>query len=224
MSTFVTGRTLDATGTQVDGTGFTVERGGPLADLLADRTGPITSHPTRPVWGVPLDGPDGTVRQLSIFGSGYDGPPEHYHTQSEEAFDVRQGTVTFTLDGTDRVVAAGERATVDPGVRHTFRNEGDRTALVITTIHDPGRLQQVLPTLGGLAHDDDRDPGDPLQRAVIAERLRRNTVFTDGEGPLAELATGTLAPVARLAGYRAAYAEYMRPSFWRRHVEQPEET
>jgi len=81
----------------------------------------------------------------------------------------------------------------------------------------------VLPTLGGLAHDDDRDPDDPLQRAVLAKRLDGNTVFTEGEGPLSELATGALAPVARLAGYRGAYAEYTRPAFWRRHVEQPEE-
>jgi mannose-6-phosphate isomerase-like protein (cupin superfamily) len=222
MSTFVVGRTVDESGDPIEGTGFEVDSDGLVADLLAERTGPITSHPTRPVWGVPLSGPDGTMRQLSLLGAGYDGPPEHYHTRSEETFDVRQGEVTFTLDGDDRAVAAGERTTVEPGVRHTFRNDGDETALVVTTIHDPGRLRQVLPTLGGLAHDDARDPDDPLQRAVLAKRLERNTVFTEGEGRVAELATDALAPVARLAGYRGAYAEYMQPAFWRRHVEQPD--
>jgi hypothetical protein len=161
------------------------------------------------------------MRQVSIVGAGYDGPPEHYHTRSEETFDVRRGSVTFTLDGTDRTVAAGERTTVETGVRHTFRNDGDETALVVTSIHDPGRLRQVLPTLGGLAHDDSRDPDDRLQQAVLAKRLERNTVFTEGEGTVPELTTDALAPIARLAGYRGAYAEYMQPAFWKRHVEQP---
>lgn len=107
---------------------------GPVAALLAERTGPVTSHPTRPVWGAPLDGPEGTMRQVSIVGAGYGGPPEQYHTRSDAVFDVRRGAVTFTLDGTDRTVAAG--------VRHTFRNEGDETALVVTSIHDPGRLRR----------------------------------------------------------------------------------
>lgn len=138
MSTFVTGRTLNGDGNPIDGTGFEVAPDGPVAELLAERTGPVTSHPTRPVWGAPLDGPEGTMRQVSIVGAGYDGPPEQYHTRSDEMFDVRRGTVTFTLDGTDRAVAAGERTTVETGVRHTFRNEGDETALVVTSIHDPG--------------------------------------------------------------------------------------
>jgi mannose-6-phosphate isomerase-like protein (cupin superfamily) len=222
MSTITTGRTLTETGRAVEGTGFEVEPGSRLADLLAERTGPLTSHPTRPVWGAPLDGPDGTMRQLSIVGPGYDGPPEHYHIRSEETFDVRRGTVTFTRDGADRTVAAGERTTVETGVRHTFRNEGDETALMIAAIHDPGRLRQVLPTLGGLAHDDSRDPDDPLQRAVIAKRLERNTVFTGSERGVSALATDALAPIARLAGYRGAYTEYTRDAFWTRHVEQPE--
>jgi mannose-6-phosphate isomerase-like protein (cupin superfamily) len=221
MSSLTTGRTLTPAGDPIDGTGFEVERGSFLASVLAERTGPITSHPTRPVWGVPLDDSDGAMRQLSIFGPGYGGPPEHYHTRSEETFDVREGTVTFTLDGDRRTVSAGERLTVEPGVRHAFRNAGDERALVYTTIRDPGRLRQVLPTLGGLAHDDDRDPDDPLQRALLAKRLERNTVFSDAEGPLASVATDALAPVARLAGYRGAYATYDRPAFWRRHVEQP---
>jgi len=123
--------------------------------------------------------------------------------------------------GTDRTVAAGEPTTAETGVRHTFRNEGDETALVVTSIHDPGRLRQVLPTLGGLAHDDSRDPNDRLQQAILAKRPERNTVFTEGEGTVPKLATDALAPLAHLAGYRGAYVEYRQPAFWKRHVERP---
>ncbi len=221
MTAITTGRTLDG-GRPVEGTGFEVEPGSLLAELLAERTGPLSSHPTRPVWSAPLSGPEEVDRSVSVIGAGYTGPPEHYHLRSEERFDVRRGTVTFDLDGEDVRVAAGEALTVDTGVVHSFRNDGDEPAIVLTEIHDPGRLRQVLPTLGGLAHDEEANPDDPLQRALIADSLDGNTVFVDGEGPVMERVTEALAPAARLAGYQGAYAKYTQPAFWRRHVEQPE--
>jgi mannose-6-phosphate isomerase-like protein (cupin superfamily) len=221
MATVTTGRTL-VDGDPVSGTGFEVDPGGWLAEMITDRAGPVSSHPTEAVWAVPLEGDGDTIRTLSILGPGYDGPPEHYHERSEEVFDVREGTVTMTLDGTGHAVGAGEAATVETGVRHTFRNESGGRTVLITEVHSPGRLRAVFPTLGGLAHDPDRDADDPLQQAVIADRLDGNTVFTDAERPGADALAGLLAPVGRAAGYRGAYGKYMQPAFWRRHVEQPD--
>ena len=242
MSTITTGRTLDADGEPIPGTGFELDTESWLATQIRDRSGPISSHPTQPMWSVPVgtgetdgetadgaggrvDGAGGTadetVRGVSVVGRGYDGPPPHYHTQSRERFDVRRGELTLELDGTRRRVPAGETAVVETGVEHTFRVETDERAVVVTEIDSPGRLRAVLPTLGGLAHDGDRDPDDPLQRAVIADRLADHTVFTAAEGGLLGAATELLAPVGRAAGYQAAYGEYLSPAFWRAHVEQP---
>jgi hypothetical protein len=58
----------------------------------------------------------------------------------------------MTLDDGERTVSAGETATVDTDVVHTFRNGTDERALVVTEIRSPGRLRHVPPTLGGLAH------------------------------------------------------------------------
>jgi len=220
MSTVTTGRTLDANGDPVPGTGFELDPDSQFADRVRERTGPVTSHPTRPVWGIPLEGSGNTVRTLSVFGPGYGGPPEHYHEQSPERFEVERGSLTMMLDGTDHEVTAGETATVETGVTHTFRNDTDKRAVVITNIYSPGRLRQVLPTLGGLAHDDDGNPENPLQQALVADRLDGNTVFTRQERlePLSRLLT----PVAELAGYQGAYAKYTQPAFWERHVEQPD--
>lgn len=219
MSTITTGRTLDADGDPVPGTGFEFDSDGWLAARVQERTGPITSHPTRPVWGVPLEGSGGTIRTLSVFGPGYGGPPEHYHEQSPERFEVERGSLAVTLDGTHTEVTAGETAAVETGVTHTFENHTDERAVVTTYIDSPGRLRQVLPTLGGLAHDESRNPENPLQQALIADRLDGNTVFTRQERlePLSRLLT----PVAELAGYQGAYAKYTQPIFWERHVEQP---
>lgn len=60
-----------------------------LADRIGERTGPISSHPTRPVWGLPLEESGDTIRTRSIFDPRDDGPPEHYHEQSTESFDVK---------------------------------------------------------------------------------------------------------------------------------------
>jgi len=220
MSTVTTGRTLDDHGNPVAGTGFELDPDSWLADRVRERTGPITSHPTRPVWGIPLESSGDTIRTLSVFGPGYSGPPEHYHEQSAERFDVERGSLTMTLDGTDNEVTAGETATVETGVTHTFENHTEERAVVTTHIDSPGRLRQVLPTLGGLAHDADGNPENPLQQALIADRLDGNTVFTRQERfePLSNLLT----PVAELAGYQGAYAKYTQPSFWERHVEQPD--
>ena len=220
MSTYVTGRTLDEHGDPVPGTGFEVEAGSWLDDRIRERTGPISSHPTRPVWGIPMSEGDGPVRTLSVFGAGYGGPPAHYHERSVELFEVESGSLTMTLDGEEKRVSAGETAAVDTGVVHTFRNGTGERALVTTEIRSPGRLRQVLPTLGGLAHDRSRDPDDPLQQALVADALDGNTTFVRGEG-LAGAAATALVPVARAAGYQGAYATYLQPGFWQTHVEQP---
>ncbi len=232
MSTITTGRTLDADGEPIPGTGFELDTESWLATQIRERSGPISSHPTQPMWSIPVGASetddetgggtaDETVRGVSVVARGYDGPPPHYHTQSRERFDVRRGELTLELDGAKRRVPAGETAVVETGVEHTFRVETDDRAVVVTEINAPGRLRSVLPTLGGLAHDTDRDPDDPLQRAVIADRLADHTVFTAAEGGLVGAATELLAPVGRAAGYQAAYGEYLTPAFWRAHVEQP---
>jgi len=220
MSTVTIGRTLDDHGNPVAGTGFELDLDSWLADRIRERTGPISSHPTRPVWGIPLESSGDTIRTLSVFGAGYSGPPEHYHEQSPERFDVERGSLMMTLDGTDTEVTAGETATVETGVTHTFENRTDERAVVTTQIHSPGRLQQVLPTLGGLAHDEEGDPDNPLQQVLIADRLDGNTVFTRQER--LESLSNLLTPVAELAGYQGAYAKYTQPAFWERHVEQPD--
>lgn len=221
--TIVTGRTLDDAGDPIPGTGFEYEEGSLIAELLAERVGPLNSHPSRPVWGAPLEGPDDaeSMRTVSVFGPGYEGPPEHYHEVSQETFDVRQGEMTYVCDGATLPVPAGETVTVETGTRHTFRCSGDDLTVVVTTIAPLGRIGYVLPTLSGIAHDNTVDADDPLQRAIIAKRLEGDTVFTENESGIRQVATDLLAPLAKVGGYQGGYGRYRQPAFWERHVEQP---
>ncbi len=220
-----TGRTLDDHGQPIPGTGFEMAPDGELAALLGRRTGALTSHPTQAVWSAPLpdpaDEPD-TIRSVGIHEPGFDGPPEHYHEQSVERFEILSGDATFHIDGEDVPAAAGDTVTVGRGERHSFTIEGDDLCYMLVDIRSPGRLRYVLPALGGLAHDDHRDAGNPLQQAAIAQRLAGNTVFTEIDESIARPLRAGLAPLARLRGYRGAYAKYTQDAFWERHVEQPD--
>ncbi|MFB6126529.1 MAG: cupin domain-containing protein [Halolamina sp.] len=222
MTTVTTGRTLDEADEPVPGTGFEFDADGELASLLAERTGPLNSHPTRPVWSAPLAAPEEeTIRSVSVLGPGYDGLPEHYHERSIERFEVRAGRPVFHVDGEDRPAKPGETVTVDTGQRHSFSVPGDDLSYMVTDIHSPGRLRHVLPTLGGIAHDPEADAENPLRLAMVARRLAGNTVFTELDPRIGEPLTRALEPLARLGGYRGAYAKYRQPAFWRAHVEQP---
>jgi len=221
MTTVTVGRTLRA-GEPVSGTGFELDPDGDLADLLRGRVGPLTSHPTRAAWAAPLVDDEELLRSVSVFGHGYTGPPEHYHLVSDEAFDVRRGALELTVDGDARRVEAGDRVAVPTETRHTFRAVGDGLSVAVTDIAPPGRIGRVLPTLGGLAHDPEADAENPLQRAVIADRLARDTVFTETDPRLTRPLARLLAPLAGARGYRAAYSRYAEDAFWERRVEQPD--
>lgn len=55
-------------------------------------------------------------------GSG-DLPPEHFHPRQDERFEVLEGTVRAIVDGTERLVEAGETFEVPAGTRHQMTGE-----------------------------------------------------------------------------------------------------
>jgi quercetin dioxygenase-like cupin family protein len=69
-------------------------------------------HGGLPVSLLLIDAPPGT------------GPGLHTHAY-HELFIVQAGTATFTADGEERVVHAGEIVIVPPGTVHRFENTGD---------------------------------------------------------------------------------------------------
>ncbi|MEX2271778.1 MAG: cupin domain-containing protein [Vicinamibacterales bacterium] len=50
------------------------------------------------------------------------GTPVHIHPHASESYEVIEGALDLYMGGTWRTLSAGEKATVDPGVAHTFRN------------------------------------------------------------------------------------------------------
>jgi mannose-6-phosphate isomerase-like protein (cupin superfamily) len=58
-------------------------------------------------------------------------PPAHLHPAQDERFEVEAGTLTFVVDGGERVVGAGESIDIPRGAVHQVRNAGDVPAVTI---------------------------------------------------------------------------------------------
>lgn len=172
---------------------------------------------TNPVTGVSIR-PDGDDALVEL-APGAQGPPEHVHPRVEERFVVREGEVTFRIDGRERALGPGTEIRASPGTPHTFANRTDAAAtLVARTVPESERLGEVVATLFGLAHDgrtDDRGRPGFLQGAAMAEATLGETYLTDAPYALQRAYGRLVGPLARALGYRATYEEYLEEEFWR---------
>ena len=76
----------------------------------------------------------------------------HIHPHAIETYGVLQGKFDVYINGNWRTLSVGEKAVVDPGVPHTFRNTGDETTRV-HNIHQPAmRFDQFFERLYKLAN------------------------------------------------------------------------
>jgi quercetin dioxygenase-like cupin family protein len=227
-STVTVGRTLDEHGEPVPDTGIEIDPDGPIADRLADRTGPLVSNPITGEWVTTLVPSEETGGEyatgLGVFAAGNDGPPEHYHVGYEESFEVLRGEFRFEVGDEVRHATAGDELAVPAGVPHSFRNVGDELGATVTTTRPAGQTQDVITTLYGLAHegelDEDAQPG-LLQGLAMTAATSDDTVFTSPPPSVTIPMAKVLGPVANALGYRATYPKYQSESFWASHVEQP---
>lgn len=208
--------------------GLTFPRDSPTVEILADTPYPLISNPQRGEYGAALvtaEDTDGEyIRAIGITPPGAEGPPEHFHRNYAETFEVVEGELVVEVDSKVQSLAAGETATVEAGTPHTFRNESDAYTSFIIESRPAGRLNDVIALLFGLAHDGKLPKsGQPsfLQAMVMADELGDDTVFTSPPPALQSVMATVFAPIGRLLGYRSQYPEYLDEAFWVAHVEQP---
>jgi quercetin dioxygenase-like cupin family protein len=69
-----------------------------------------------------------TEGELLEMEASYDGgggmPPEHFHPQQDERFEVLEGTIRAIIDGTERRYGLGETFEVPAGTPHQMGAEG----------------------------------------------------------------------------------------------------
>lgn len=148
------------------------------------------------------------------------GKVAHVHPRQEERFEVQSGTLGVRIDGDEWTATQGTRFAIPAETPHTVWNAGDSELHALVEIRPALNLETFFETTYGLARDGKANrtglPG-PLQLAVLADEFDEEIRIAAAPGPLQRGAAALLAPVGRLAGYRAVYPEYSG----RRVVEAP---
>jgi quercetin dioxygenase-like cupin family protein len=140
--------------------------------------------------------------------------PVHFHPRQSETFHVKSGTLSYRKGSSERLTAnAGETVVIEPGVLHSWWNDGPSTVELEGTVEPAGRLQYFLETVYGLIRDGrvaERGVSNLLQMAVIAHEFREDIVLAELPRA-ARVLLPLLSRLGRLRGYRASYPRYSDP-------------
>lgn len=78
---------------------------------------------------------------------------EHRHLRQEERFEVTQGRIRLAVAGEERILGAGEGATVAAGVAHRWWNVDPGETVVRVELRPALETEVFFETLFGLARD-----------------------------------------------------------------------
>jgi quercetin dioxygenase-like cupin family protein len=137
---------------------------------------------------------------------------EHYHPNIHERFTVVRGRVGISLNGQHSVAEPGVVTEVAPGVAHDWWNAGEDEAQVIVEVEPAARFEAAIRNAFGLAQDGKTNTkGVPnlLQLALFAREFDDVIRFPRPPRIVQQLLFGLLTPIARVAGYRGCYPEYL---------------
>ena len=107
---------------------------------------------------------------------GMPAPPTHVHPDSEESFEVIEGSLDVCKEGEWTTLAAGATATVPAGVPHTLRNASDEPAKTVTRIRPAGRSEAFFRQMNGLIHAGKikrlppKEPRSAIYAAMLFDR------------------------------------------------------
>jgi quercetin dioxygenase-like cupin family protein len=101
------------------------------------------------------------------------GPPPHTHPNSEESFEVLEGSLDVFKDGQWSTLGPGESVAVAPGAAHTLRNGSDQPAKIVTRIRPAGRSEAMFRHMhkligeGKLRRLPPKDPRSAIYGAML---------------------------------------------------------
>jgi quercetin dioxygenase-like cupin family protein len=75
------------------------------------------------------------------------GPPPHFHNSYKESFLIIEGEMEFFVNGTTKIVRAGESVDIPPKTLHTFSNKSDKLCKWVN-IHSPKGFRNFFEEMG----------------------------------------------------------------------------
>ena len=139
-------------------------------------------------------------------------PPSHFHPFQDEEFKVMEGEIQTNINGLNKVYKKGDSLQVPAGTIHSMWNNSDQKAILNWKVRPAMNTEIFIETIAGLAKDGKmNNKGRPaiLQSALLISHF--DNVFRMTKPPLAlqKIVFGVLKPIAKLAGYKATYKEYI---------------
>ena len=137
---------------------------------------------------------------------------EHVHPHQEECFTITAGEAHFTLDGAERVLAAGQTLVVPRGVRHSERNVGSIQIEGVVELRPALHSKQMHEAFAGLVADGATTsrgaPKNPLQLGATFWHFRHESRATSPPIWLQNLVLPPLWALAKISGVRPYYARW----------------
>lgn len=136
--------------------------------------------------------------------------PNHFHVLQDESFEVLTGNLTLWLDGKTSTLTAGEEFTFPRAIPHNHFNSEDEPVSYLLRVSPALDFDYLIENLVGLAADGKSKDGKYglLQELVSLKYLDSKIYLSGIPLGLQKLMMNTIAPVARLFGYRAIYKKY----------------
>ena len=228
MNKIIIGKTLDAKGNPIEGSGIELHADGPTVQLLKKSMIPLISNPITGEYLAVLENQDKNgdkyIKGLLIMPKTASGPPEHYHPNYLEEFEVVEGEFIFLHKGKEINLKPGEKITVNAGETHTFYTSGKYDINSCIGVAKPsGQVKSVVFTLFGLAHEGKLSKkGEPQfwQAMAMASELGEDTVFMNPSLLIQKVIGAIFGPVAKWLGHCAIHPEKLENSYWMNKVEQ----
>jgi hypothetical protein len=146
-------------------------------------------------------------------GKGYS--PDHIHVDQDEKYEIVSGVATYTIEGVEKTVQAGETVIISKNTNHV--NPWNKTGTDVLQIHrvttPEGGAQLFFTTWYALDRADGKNlekPSlemNPFQISVIAQYLPAKTFISRFPLFLQKIGLPLLALIGRLFGYKVRYPE-----------------
>ena len=104
-------------------------------------------------------------------------PIPHVHPVQTERFEVTSGTMRFRVGLRTVIAEPGDVVEVEPGVMHSFANDGDEEARLRVEVRPALAMEEMFAEVISMAQAGRMGrrglPRNPLQRAALARRYDR---------------------------------------------------
>ncbi len=136
--------------------------------------------------------------------------PDHFHVLQDEHFEVKFGELTVKLDGDTRTLQAGQSIELPRGVPHNHYNAQEEPVTYQHSVSPALDFDYFIENLMGLASEGKSKNGNYgfVQQLVTLKYMDSKAFLAGTPVGVQKLLMNTVAPVARLLGYRAVYKRF----------------